>query len=47
MKMISECGNAIRTANTPEKVEYLKSLGYSEIRAPKPKEKKVSKPDEK
>lgn len=47
MKMVSECGNAIRTANTPEKVEYLKSLGYTEIKTSKPREKKVEKAEEK
>ena len=47
MKMISECGNAIRTANTPKKVEYLKSLGYTEYKNPKPKDKKAVKTEEK
>lgn len=47
MKMISECGNAIRSANTQKKVEYLKSLGYTEYKKPQPKEKKVVKAEEK
>ncbi len=47
MKMVSEYGNAIRTANTPKKVEYLKSLGYTEYKKSQPKEKKVVKAEEK